>query len=118
FFHQNFRSGEGLHRIGQQITRVWVNLEFDPFWQAGARGQPRQAHRFVRVARTARVGQKKKTFWIDEIENVCKWIVLAGDICAPATYVTLDFAAETAATTESTLFSACTTAQSRQILSQ
>src|SRR5205823_8322185 len=69
FFHQNFRSSEGLHRIRQQITRVRVNLELDPFWQARARGQPREAHRFVRVARTARVGQKKKTFWIDRSEE-------------------------------------------------
>src|SRR5438045_4803942 len=44
FLHQNFRRRECLNRIGQQVARVWMNLEFDPCRQTCARRQAREAH--------------------------------------------------------------------------
>src|SRR6202040_1734267 len=80
FLHQNFRRREGLDRIWQQIMWIGMNLELDPGWQSGVGGEPRYSHRVIRIARAAGVRQQEKFFRIDEIENVCEWIVLAGKI--------------------------------------
>ena len=57
-------------------------LELDPRRQACGCCQPREAHGLGRVARAARVRQKKKTFRIDKIENVRVRIAPSGKIGA------------------------------------
>src|SRR5437867_11606072 len=63
-----------------------MNLEFDPCRQACTCRQSRETNSLIRIARTAGVWQKKKTFRIDKIENVRKGIVFAGDVSAPQRY--------------------------------
>src|SRR6266536_5504976 len=60
--------------------RIGMNLELDPGWQSGTGGEPRNSYCVIGITRPARVRQQEKLFRIDEIENVRKWIVLAGQI--------------------------------------
>ena len=69
-------------RVGQQVARVGMNLELDPFRQAGARGEAREAHGFLGVRRAAGVRQQQKSFRIDEFEDVRERIAFAGHIRA------------------------------------
>jgi hypothetical protein len=54
-----------------------MNLELDPRRQTCARCKAREAHGLLCVSSATGVWQQKKTFWIDKIENVRKWIVFA-----------------------------------------
>ena len=77
FFHQNFCGRERLNRIGQQVARVWMNLELDPRRQTCTRRQAREAHGLLRISGAAGVWQKQKTFGIDKVENVRERVVFA-----------------------------------------
>ena len=50
-FHENFGCGQRLHRVGQQITRVGMNLQLEPSRQSGRGGQVARGAPLPRCAR-------------------------------------------------------------------
>ena len=70
FAHQDFRRGQRFDRVRQQIARIGVDFQLDPFGQSGGGGQVRQADGFGGVAGSAGIGQKQITFRINVLEDI------------------------------------------------
>lgn len=57
-FHQFFSRFQGLHRVGQQIARVGMNLQFQPVGSESLACHLCGKHRFLRVAYARCVGKQ------------------------------------------------------------
>jgi SAM-dependent methyltransferase len=80
FGGEDFGGAQCFNRVGQQILRVGVDLQFDPLGQSGRGGEAGEADRFLRVHGAARVGEKEVLFRIDEIKNVGERIAGAAQV--------------------------------------
>ena len=82
FGHEDFGGTKSLDRIGKEVVRVGMDLEFDPFGESGAGGEAGEADGFFGVHRAAGVGQQEIFFGIDEIEDVGERVAGAAEVGA------------------------------------
>ena len=82
FANEHFGCAKGFDRIGQQVTRVRMDFELDPFGQTGGGSKSGQAEGFFGVHRAAGIGQKEVAIRIDEFEDVGERVFLSGEISA------------------------------------
>ena len=82
FLHELIRGFERFDRVGQQVTRVRMDLQLHPVRQSGSARQSRESHGFLGVHCAAGVGQDQITLRINEIQNVREGIMFAAQVRA------------------------------------
>ncbi len=72
-----------LDRVGQEVVRVGVNLEFHPLRQSGGGGEAGETDRLLGGVGPARIGQEQVTLRVDEFQDIGEGVVFARQIGAP-----------------------------------
>lgn len=77
FLDEDFSSFESFDGIGKEVGGIGMDLEFDPFREAGGMGEPGESDGFFGVHGSAGVCKQEVFLGIDKIEDIGEGVVFS-----------------------------------------